>query len=200
LIGSNINLFKNDKEIFFTTQKLQTHKYLKKMLQYGAIGIVHPTFFGRSHVFNTLKGYSKALHVEDMEFLARVFYHGFKVGNSPDVLLDCRYSESSVTKTKALYIDKIGRYVTKVFKCYVKTGTYHFDENYYKTIKLNNRKATNYNRRQILMGEARESLTNKNYTQFVLKLLNSFWYSFSVLTNLKVNFILKTFVLLEKWK
>ena len=41
LIGSNVNLFKSNQPPFFTTDKLISHNYLKKMFYYGAIGIVH---------------------------------------------------------------------------------------------------------------------------------------------------------------
>jgi glycosyltransferase involved in cell wall biosynthesis len=78
LIGCNVNLF-NEEGIFYTTNKLLTHKYIKKLLTYGTIGIVHPTFFGREEVFRKLNGYKNAFHAEDMEFLARIFCNDFRV-------------------------------------------------------------------------------------------------------------------------
>ena len=69
LIGSNVNLF-NEKGVFYTTNKLLSHKYIKRLLAFGTIGIVHPTFFAKSEVFKKLNGYKNALHAEDKEFLA----------------------------------------------------------------------------------------------------------------------------------
>jgi glycosyltransferase involved in cell wall biosynthesis len=196
LIGSNVNLF-NEKGVFFTTDKLLTHKYLKKLLSYGTIGIVHPTFFARSKVFKKLNGYKNALHTEDKEFLARVFCNNFKVGNIKDVLLDCRYNNESITKTNAIYVNKVGIYITKVFNNCLKTGKYEFIEKYHLEINVTQKEKDNFNKKQILMAEARKALNDKNYLKFMYKLAKATYYSKSVFLSIKINLILKILKFME---
>jgi glycosyltransferase involved in cell wall biosynthesis len=195
LIGSNVNLF-NENGTFYTTNKLLTHKYIKKLLSFGAIGIVHPTFFGRKEVFKKLNGYKNAFHVEDKEFLARVICNGFKVGNIKDVLLDYRYNNQSITKTNAIYTFYIGNYITNVFKKCLKTGNYEFNDNYLKDLNITPEKKIKFNKRQILMGEAREKLKEKKYLMFVYKLVKALFYeSKSTFDSIRINLL---FLILRK--
>ena len=196
LIGCNVNLF-NETEIFYTTNKLLTHKYIKKLLTYGTIGIVHPTFFGRKKLFEELKGYQNSIHTEDKEFLIRVFCKGFKVGNMKKVLLDCRYSNKSITKTNAIYIYKIGKYLTNLFRECLKSKKYNFDEKYYKKLNITKKELVSFNKKQILMGEARKELNDKNYFLFLYKILKAVFYSKSVFSSIKINLIFKLFKLME---
>ena len=197
LIGSNVNLFKDNNKIFFTTDKLLTHKYLKKMLAIGTIGIIHPTFFGKKEIFEKLNGYSNSLHTEDIEFLARVFCSNFKVGNIKDILLDCRYNNKSITKTNAIFVNKIGIYVVKVFKECLKTGTYNFDEDYHKGLNISTQEKEDSNKKQILMGEARKELNDKNYFKFLYNIVKATSYSRSVLISIRINLMLKLLKVME---
>ena len=197
LIGSNITLFKNDKKIFYKTDKLLTHKYLTKLLSVGTIGIVHPTFFAKKEVFDRLNGYKNAFHAEDMEFLGRVVFHGFKVGNMKEILFDCRYSENSVTKTNAFLMYKTAEYCTKIFKQSLKTRQYIFDDNYKNNLVFNDKEKDNFNKKQILMAEAREKLNNKKYISAIYKIIKASFHSSSVFTSIKINLFLKIFKFLE---
>lgn len=197
LIGSNINLFKNENDIFFTTDKLTTHKYLEKILENGTIGIVHPTFFGRKDVFKKLNGYANSLHTEDKEFLARVFCNGFRVGNIKEVLLDCRYNDKSVTKTNSYVMNRNAMYIVKIFKEYLKNGKYNFDEYYHSKLKITQKEKDNFNKKQILMGEVRKELNDKNYFKFMYNILKAIFYSKSVFLSIKINIIFKLFKFME---
>jgi len=197
LIGSNVNLF-NENGIFFTTDKLLTHKYIKKLLSKGTIGIIHPTFFVKKEVYDKLNGYSKALHVEDKEFLARVICNGFKVGNIKDVLLDYRYNDKSITKTNAIYVYIMGEYVTKVFNRCLKHKKYDFDENIINSLRINNLIKDKFNKKQILMGDARKYLRDKNYLMFFYKMLKAFFIApNSTISSIKINFYLKLYKFME---
>ncbi len=198
LIGTNVHLFKDNKHVFFTTDKLLTHKYLKKLLLRGAIGIVHPTFFGKREVFETLNGYEYSPHTEDMEFLARVITNGFKVGNMKDVLLDCRYSDGSITKSNAIYIYKMALYITKLFNEFNKNGKYQFDKRYYETIEVSDKEIANYSKNKILLGQAREEFNNKNYVRFIYHMTKALLTSSSILLNIKLNLFLQYYRFLEK--
>jgi len=196
LIGSNVNLF-NEEGIFYTTDKLLTHKYLKKLLYAGTIGIVHPTFFAKKEVFFKLKGYNNAFHAEDQEFLARVFCNGFKVANMKEVLLDCRYRKNSVTKSNAYLMYKTVKYLRNVFRKCIKTNSYKFNENYINNIKISNKEKENYNKMQILLGEARGELNNKNYIKFLYKIFKATFYSSAVFSSIRINLIFRFLKLME---
>jgi len=197
LIGSNINLF-NENGIFYTTNKLITHNYLKKLLYFGTIGIVHPTFFGKKEIFDKLKGYNyNALHTEDKEFLVRAICNGYRVGNIKDILLNCRYNNKSITKSNAIYIDKIGRLITKNFKKCLETHKYIFGENLIKKIKVTEKEKMKFNKKQIYMTKAREALNSKSYILFIYNLIIAVFYSKSAFTSIKINLIFRSLKLIE---
>ncbi|AXK49276.1 glycosyltransferase [Aliarcobacter trophiarum LMG 25534] len=196
LIGSNITLFSN-KEVFFKTDKLLTHKYLKRLLMRGAIGIVHPTFFVRKKVFDKLGGYNNAFHAEDMEFLSRAIFFGFKVGNIKDVLLNCRYRNNSVTKTNAYIMYKTAQYCTEIFKKSLATGKYIFDDNYKEYFVISEKEKNKLNKKQILMVEARQKLNRKKYFASMLKIIKASISSNSVYLSIKINLYLKMYKFFE---
>jgi len=115
LIGSNINLFREDGKVFATTDKLLYHNSIKKLLCIGTTNIAHPTFFVKKTVYDQLGGYGSAEHVEDKEFLAKAICKGFKVGNMQEALLDYRYNDQSITKVQAWFVQENGKKITRHF-------------------------------------------------------------------------------------
>ena len=196
LIGSNVNLF-NENGIFYITNKLLTHKYIVKLLKAGTIGIVHPTFFAKRDIFIKLNGYKNAFHVEDKDFLARVICNNFKVGNMKNISLDCRYNNQSITKNNAIYINKMGKYITNIFQKCTRIKQYSFDEKYYDNLKISKEELTSFNQKQILMAQARESLNNKKYITFIILLFKAIFSSRSTLSSIKINLYFKVFKILE---
>ena len=197
LIGSNVNLF-NENGIFYTTDKLLTHKYIVKLLKAGTIGIVHPTFFAKRDVFTRLNGYKNALYAEDMEFLSRVICNNFKVGNIPDILLDCRYNNQSITKNNAYVMYKTSEYITNIFNYCIKSKYYNFDENYLEKINILEKEIMNFNKKQITLSKARKELNSKKYISFFINILKAFYYSpNSVISSIKINLILKVLKKIE---
>lgn len=197
LIGSNVNLFNEADGIFFTTNKLITHKYLVKMLAAGTIGIVHPTFFARRKVFDTLQGYKMCLHAEDQEFLSRVIANNYQVGNTPEILLNCRYHSNSVTKSNAVYTYRMSRYSSKAFRNYLKTGEYIFDENYHKKISVSSKELARFNKKQVLMAKARQNINDKELLPFFINMAKATYYSASTIDNIRINLKLKQYKFLE---
>lgn len=197
LIGCNVNLFNDIEGVFFTTDKLRTHKFLTSLLAAGTIGIVHSTFFARREVYDVLHGYKMCLHAEDQEFLARVIVNKFKVGNIPETLLDCRYHAKSVTKTNAIYTYKMSSYSNQVFRNYLKTGEYNFDDNYYQKIVVSDKDLERFNRKQILMGEARQNINNNEIIPFIINISKATYYSISTIQTIKINLKIKQYKILE---
>lgn len=173
LVGSNVNLFNETDGVFFRTNKLIHHKSIKALMWCGTIGIVHPTFFAKRIVYDSLGSYSYAPHVEDKEFLARAIINDFKVGNHPEVLLDCRYSNHSVTKKNAVYVYKMGSYVTFAYRKFFIIHKYVFNENFFSGIKVSDREKLNYQRAKQLMSDARRYRSEKNYTYFMFAIFKA---------------------------
>jgi len=197
LVGSNVALF-NDTGIFFVTDKLLTHKYLKKILSAGTIGMVHPTFFGKKEVFDRLDGYVDAPHAEDKEFLARVFCHGFQTGNMEEVLLNCRYSKESVTKSHAVYVYKVGHLITKRFRECIQTGRYRFDAASVKNLTVTEEEKRRFNQKRIFLQEARDALGQKHYVQFVRAMAKAMLASGTIWENIRINLVLKGYKIMER--
>jgi glycosyltransferase involved in cell wall biosynthesis len=200
LVGSNVNLFKGDREVFFTTDKLLTHKYIEKILIAGTIGIVHPTFFAKREVFKKLEGYVNAPHAEDKEFLSRLFCHGFRVGNLKEVLLECRYSPNSVTKNNAAYVNMVGSYITECFRACQKSKEYFFDENRISSIMVSQEQKDRFNKKRILLDKAREALSEKRYIHFFVQISKALFYSRTLFDNLRINVLLKYYRVRENFE
>jgi len=198
LIGANVSLFKDEFSVFHTTDKLRTHGFIKKMLVYGTINIVHPTFFGRTEIFNKLNGYANSIHTEDKEFLARVFHHGYQVANMKDVLLYCRYSDDSVTKTNAIYVHKMGQYVTKVFRKSLKTGFYDFDYEYFNKLLISQNEIERFNKSTVYKVKARQNFNAKSYVRFCINLIMAVTTQKAVFSSLKINIIQRILRTIEK--
>ena len=201
LIGANAEFFKDDNtEPFYTTDKLITHKYLVALLKHGVSGIIHPTFFARAEVYEKLNGYSNALHAEDMEFIARAIANDFKVGNTSDVLLKYRYNDQSITKSNAFVVYKTTLYIKEVFNNWLKTGVYSFGGDYLEGLSLLEEEKNNFMKKQVLLGETRKAITNKNFLKAFYNIFCCFYYSSSTFFTIKTNLIIKLFKFLEKRK
>lgn len=196
LIGSNVTLFTGEKEIFFVTNKLRTHTYLYKILARGIMGIVHPTFFARAEVFSMLGGYNNAYHAEDQDLLARAFCHGFKMGNTAEVLLDCRYSNDSVTKTNAIYVTKMSAYITKVFQGCIQKKSHSYTASYDAIFTVSQKEKDAFNRKKIYIDEARKAWHAKQYCRALWKVLHSIVSSRSTWKNIQTHLWLRWYV----WK
>lgn len=191
LVGCNVNLFNDCSGVYFTTRKLRTHRCIKMLMWCGTIGIVHPTFFARRQVYDDVGGYSRAPHVEDKEFIANVLTKGFRVGNHPEPLLDCRYSDDSVTKENAVYVHKMGRYVTRVYRRSLFTKEYSFNERYYDSLNVTKNELIKYREGRRLLSKSREFFFTKNYARAFFSLLKAFFLSPTVSHSVKVNLCIK---------
>ncbi|MDQ9010702.1 glycosyltransferase [Acinetobacter gerneri] len=171
LIGSNIN-FVDEKGIKFAqSDKVLTHKYILKLLESGTIAIVHPTFFGKAAVFKNCFYNENAFYAEDMEFLVHASSRGYILGNCPQVLLNCRYSNSSITKLKTIQMENTVQNIKYSFKMFKKTREYAF-------LVKGNSVSTTENSTAILIKEyfsnARSNYSEKKYIKMVYFLTKAF--------------------------
>lgn len=198
LIGSNVNLFDNENPLIkYKTDKLLSHHYIKKIMKAGTIGIVHPTFFGKAEVFKTLNGYVNSPHTEDKEFLIRAIIFGYKLGNISEALLDCRYSSESVTKNNAIYVNKMGCYLTFCYREYLRTGKYIFSNQYFESLNVSEKEISDFKDKQILLSNVRHYLGRKMYLLASYSIFKSFFSSKTTLTNIVINFKMKVYRFLE---
>lgn len=126
LIGCYINVVNENLKLIGTLEKVRTHKYIDKLLSFGVVSIVHPTFFGKNEIFKICKYNDLALYAEDMEFLCNAISKEFKIGNLNKVLFDCRYNENSITKQKSGIMEVTVKNIIKSFKYYKDNGFYNF--------------------------------------------------------------------------
>jgi len=169
LIGSNINLFREDGNVFATTDKLIYHESIKKLLCLGTTNIAHPTFFVKKTVYDKLGGYGDAEHVEDKEFLARAICEGFRVGNIPETLLDYRYNDQSITKVHAWFVRENGKIVTKHF-CQCQKGTPKTMLPIVPVKAPSGMLIKAFQRRQRMVAEIKQAYAKKEYTLVIKKL------------------------------
>lgn len=126
LIGSNINFVDENGTKFSQSDKVLTNRYIIKLLEKGVISIVHPTFFGKSEVFKDCYYNEQALYAEDMEFLVHASTKGYILGNCPDLLLNCRYSDNSITKLKTTQMEVTVKNIKHSIKEYKRNQEYVF--------------------------------------------------------------------------
>ena len=200
LIGGNAILFNDDVGDFHETNKLIKGKSLKYLLRVGGIGIIHPTFFGKAQVFKFINGYNNANCAEDLEILNRIVLEGYSIGNTSKIVLNCRYSDTSITKKNANIMFYTVNYVNKNYIHSLKGNEYVFDDKYldYMDDKIYNSNV--FMKKQIIMGEARKALNNKKYMLFLYFIIKSIFLSRTTLFSLKVNIVHKILKFLEDYR
>ena len=199
LIGGNANLFNTDDGVFHVTKKLKYHNSLKLLLKYGDIGIIHPTFFAKAEVFEKIGGYNEAHCAEDLEILNRVVLNGFRVGNVDTVVLNCRFSEESITKKNAHLMFFTVYYVNSIYREALKNKSYYFDPNYIRFMDENKFNADVFTKKQIIMSKARCAINQKKFLKSILYVVNAIKLSNTTIFSLKINIISLFLNVLERF-
>jgi len=89
-------------------------------------------------------------------------------------------------------------YSTQVFRNYLKTGQYIFDDSYYRKISVSKKELARFNKKQIRMGEARKNINNKDIFPFFINIAKATYYSTSTIDNIRINLKLKQYRILER--
>ena len=96
--------------------------------------------------------------------------------------LDCRYNDNSITKSKAIYVFTIGKYITECYRNFTRTGVYSFDNLFVDKLYFDKKQIERFNKKkQILLAQMRESLNSKQYFLFVFRFIRALRLSKSVL-------------------
>jgi glycosyltransferase involved in cell wall biosynthesis len=98
LVGCFYEVFYEDKTLRIA-QGAKTHEVCEKILQYESC-VAHPAWMVRKKVFESLGGYRDFDACEDYDFLIRTSLAGYKIGNTPEVLLRYRDNPKSISHEK----------------------------------------------------------------------------------------------------
>lgn len=102
LIGSYIELIDENDNVIKPLMKFpSSERYIRKFIKWGSC-LAHPSWFGTKRIFNDLKGYRKAPHCEDYDFLLRALKAGYKIGNIPKIELQYRIRSTGVSRTNQI--------------------------------------------------------------------------------------------------
>ena len=113
LIGSRVNVVDAEGAFLYTTpQPPCTPEKVAKALKWNNC-LAHPTWFGKRKVFD--QRYREIPLCEDYDFQIRAVLHGFKLGNSEDVVLDYRLSEQGLSRSGLYRQYLYQRYLTKEY-------------------------------------------------------------------------------------
>ena len=158
LIGSNVTIIDAHSEIMYKSNKIIDPNYIDKILQIGTVPLIHPTYLGKAHVFKQCLYNPDALYAEDMEFIAHARSMNYKIGNSPDFLLQYRFNELGITKSNAYISYQTAQNVKNAFRHFQKTGNYAFTQ---QAHTYTSDMTFRFNVRQQKMNLAKKEITNK---------------------------------------
>lgn len=98
LVGCQFCVFNNEEDLYKSESPIY-NSACKKVLKYKSC-IAHPSWLVERAVYDNLDGYRNIDTCEDLDFLQRAVYAGYKVGNCPEVLLRYRDNQNSISHKK----------------------------------------------------------------------------------------------------
>lgn len=96
LIGSQMRVVSADGDPLYFEKRYPCTGGKTKVVAAYRSPVPHPTWFGKADVFRD--GYRPIPLSEDYDFIIRALLRGFKIGNSPDILLDYQYNLSGISR------------------------------------------------------------------------------------------------------
>lgn len=120
LVGCFYEVFYEDK-ILRIAQGAKTNEVCEKILQYESCA-AHPAWIVRKKVFDSLGGYRDFDACEDYDFLIRTSLAGYKIGNTPEVLLRYRDNPKSISHEKSGKQYSITQLLAKNYRIGRETG------------------------------------------------------------------------------
>ena len=114
LIGGRMNVMSEQGTILYTTPELpQSPEKVRTALRWNNC-LPHPTWFGKRTVF--AQQYRDIPLCEDYDFQIRAALNGFKLGNSQDVVLNYRLSDTGLSRSNLFRQYLYQRYITKEYR------------------------------------------------------------------------------------
>lgn len=100
-VMSNVDFFYEDEYVPGSQVPALDSKQFVYMLQYGDVSL-HPTWFLKKEIYDTLNGYRYITHCEDLDFLLRAVQNGYKCFRMKEHLVCYRLRQNGVTKKNGL--------------------------------------------------------------------------------------------------
>ncbi len=94
-VGCSVYLYQDNKRRILNYPS--SSKILKKMIFHRDL-FLHPTFFLKRELYESLNYYTNMPYVEDYDFLLKVVNQGYSIGNIKEPLLECYLNENGLTK------------------------------------------------------------------------------------------------------
>lgn len=172
LVGTNWECIDDSGKKIFAHGKLPTNfKFIKRNIHLNNM-FLHPSWMFRRELIDIVGEYREITFAEDYDFICRVLTKNIKISNINEYLMKYRVRESSISVSKAYEQYVSSNNVLNLMKQRLKLGYDTFDENNYK--EIDEKEKYNFYRASQIFIEARESLNNKDYLQFLVLLLKSF--------------------------
>lgn len=172
LVGTNWVCIDENNNIIFHHGKLPTNfKFIKKNIHLNNM-FLHPSWMFRRELIDIIGGYREITYAEDYDYICRLLTKDIKISNINEYLLKYRVRSSSISVSRAYeqYINSNN--AVSLMKQRLKFGYDTFNENSYK--QIDEKEKDNFHIASKLFIEARESLNNKKYLNFLLFLIKSF--------------------------
>ncbi len=155
MIGGNIIKIDEYKNKIGELKVPSEFEKIKKYQIYGSC-ILHPTWFVKKEVYETLNGYREIYACEDYDFILRAILKGYKVGNIDKTVLFYRIRGNSISNSSYCHQKILTYYLAdfykknespseNIIKQYIKSETYNIQvkklEKYIDTkIKIKSKK------------------------------------------------------------
>ena len=114
IVGCAYELFYED-TVLRIASGVFTDEFCKKVLCYESC-VAHPAWLVKKEVYDSLNGYRDIDACEDLDFLQRAAYKGFKIGNSREVLLRYRDNPKSISHNKVTRQRAITTYISESYR------------------------------------------------------------------------------------
>lgn len=98
LVGCQFCVFNSDTDLYKSEAPIYNDA-CQTVLKYKSC-IAHPSWLVKKSVYDKLNGYRNIDACEDLDFLQRVVFTGYKVGNCPEILLRYRDNQNSISHKK----------------------------------------------------------------------------------------------------
>lgn len=98
LVGCQFCVFNSDTDLYKSEAPIYNDA-CQIVLKYKSC-IAHPSWLVKKSVYDKLNGYRNIDACEDLDFLQRAIFTGYKVGNCPEILLRYRENQNSISHKK----------------------------------------------------------------------------------------------------
>lgn len=193
LVFSEVNMMNEQGSIQETIPKrdIESDK-LTKIFKYGNVS-KHPTWLGKTIVFQKMNGYRDIKYCEDLEFILRAIQNNYLLFKIGVPLLNYRFRDNSISRKNALEQYLIAE---KLRKLYVKGLLTKFSEKELNNLDITKEQKDSFRKANLLFLEGINILKSEKNIIGLYKILKAF--SENKVLRKRIIEIMK-FKIVEKW-